>query len=86
MRTVGPWTYGVLWNQIWSYAGNTKRDDVSQIDFSKLSSFGTFPASYLIGFGGFAASPEIGPDWEVRAALTILLPRKKSAVSGGGAS
>jgi hypothetical protein len=32
----------------------------------ELSSFGTFRASYLIGFGSFAASPEIGPDWKVR--------------------
>jgi hypothetical protein len=116
LKQEGPWTYGALWNQVWSFAGNAKRDDVSQmflqpflayttkglvtitlqsestanwkaddhkwtvpinVLFSKLSSFGTLPASYMIGFGGFAASPEIGPDWKVRAALTILLPRKK---------
>lgn len=62
--------------------GNWKVDDHKwtvpvNLLFSKLSSFGTFPASYMTGFGGFVASPESGPDWKVRAALTILLPRKK---------
>jgi hypothetical protein len=44
---------------------------------SKLSSFGTFPASYAIGFGTFAAHPEIGPSWKIRGAITILLPRTR---------
>ena len=44
---------------------------------SKLSSFGTFPASYQVGFGAFAVHPEIGPSWKLRAAIVILLPRAK---------
>jgi hypothetical protein len=43
-----------------------------------LSSFGTFPASYLLGYGFFPAHPDIGPTWKIRAAITILLPRKKA--------
>ena len=116
LKQTGPWTYGALWNQVWSFAGNAKRDDVSQmflqpftayttkglvtitlqsestanwkaddhkwtvpinVIVAKLSSFGTFPASYFIGVGGFVASPEIGPDWKLRAGLTILMPRRK---------
>jgi hypothetical protein len=116
LKQQGPWTYGALWNQIWSFAGNSQRDDVSQmflqpfvayttknlvtitlqsestanwkaadhkwsvpinVLFAKLSSFGAFPASYTIGFGVFAASPAIGPDWKLRAALTILMPRRR---------
>src|SRR5262245_24060235 len=42
---------------------------------SKLSSFGTFPASYQFGFGAFPVHPEIGPSWKIRAAIVILLPR-----------
>jgi len=42
---------------------------------SKLSSFGTFPASYQVGFGAFPVHPEAGPSWKVRAAIVILLPR-----------
>ena len=116
LKQQGPWTYGVLWNQIWSFAGNPDRSDVSQmflqpflaynteslwtitlqsemtanweadedqwtvpinVLMSKLSSFGPFPASYVFGFGVFAAHPEIGPSWKVRAAVVILLPRSR---------
>ena len=44
---------------------------------SKLSSFGVFPASYQVGVGGFATHPDIGPSWKVRAAIVILLPRRR---------
>ena len=26
----GPWTYGILWNQVWSVAGDKRRADVNQ--------------------------------------------------------
>lgn len=45
------------------------------VSVSKLSSFGAFPASYQIGFGGFPAHPDVGPSWKIRAAIVILLPR-----------
>jgi hypothetical protein len=44
---------------------------------SKLSSFGTFPASYQFGAGGFAAHPATGPSWKVRGAIVVLLPRQR---------
>jgi hypothetical protein len=45
----------------------------------KLSTFGTFPASYLFGWGYFFAQPEngLGSTWKVRAQIAILLPKKK---------
>lgn len=43
---------------------------------SKLSSFGTFPASYQLGVGGFVVHPDTGPSWKVRGAIVILLPRR----------
>jgi hypothetical protein len=45
--------------------------------FSKLSSFGPFPASYQFGGGVFVARPELAPSWKARAAIVILLPRRK---------
>jgi hypothetical protein len=117
LKQTGPLTYGVLWNQVWSFAGNDARTDVNQMflqpflsyttktavtygvnlessanwnadgdtwtapinfSISKLSSFGTFPASYQIGLGVFAASPDVGgADWKMRAGVTILLPRRR---------
>jgi hypothetical protein len=44
---------------------------------AKLSSFGTFPASYQVGFGVFPVHPDIGPSWKIRAAIVILLPRRR---------
>ena len=112
----GPWTIGVLWNQVWSFAGDPRRADVNQmflqpflayqatktitftvqsettadwnattdnwtvpINFliSKLSSFGVFPASYQCGAGVYPWHPDIGPSWKIRAAIVVLLPRKK---------
>ena len=43
----------------------------------KLSSFGVFPASYQVGFGGFVEHGDIGPSWKVRGAIVIMLPRTK---------
>jgi hypothetical protein len=43
---------------------------------AKLSTFGTFPASYQVGFGGFPVHPDVGPSWKVRGAIVILLPRQ----------
>ena len=31
LKQSGPWTYGALWNQVWSFAGNADREDVSQM-------------------------------------------------------
>jgi hypothetical protein len=31
LKQTGPWTYGALWNQTWSFAGNPERDDVNQM-------------------------------------------------------
>jgi len=45
--------------------------------FSKLSLFGTFPASYQFGVGGFAVHPDTGRSWKVRGAIVVLLPRRQ---------
>jgi hypothetical protein len=44
---------------------------------AKLSTFGTFPASYQFGVGAYPVHPDIGPSWKVRAAIVILLPKKQ---------
>lgn len=116
LKQSGKMTYGTLWNQIWSFSGNSDRADVNQmflqpffayqttrtvtvtlqsettanwevdenrwtvpinVIVAKLSSFGTFPASYQLGFGGFVAHPDIGPSWKIRGAVVILLPRRR---------
>jgi hypothetical protein len=43
---------------------------------SKVSTFGPFPASYQVGVGYYVAGPDTAPDWQLRATITLLLPRK----------
>ena len=47
------------------------------VSFSKLSSFGAFPASYQFGGGAFPVHPDAGPSWKVRAAIVVLMPRRR---------
>jgi len=31
LKQTGPWTYGALWNQVWSFSGDPNRADVNQM-------------------------------------------------------
>lgn len=41
---------------------------------SKVTRFGPFPLSIAAGGGYYVESPEIGPDWKLRLAFTLILP------------
>ena len=43
---------------------------------SKVTKLGTFPMSLGFGGGYYVESPEIGPDWKLRAVATWILPGK----------
>ena len=117
LKQEGPWTYGILWNQLWSFASvsDVARPDVNQGFFqpflahvtpqgvtftiqsesianwnassdvwtiplnvllSKVTRFGPFPFSVAGGFGVFLESPSGGPEWQLRTAFTLVLPKK----------
>jgi hypothetical protein len=75
--------------KLWSFTANSESTADWKVEspnrwtvpvnlaFSKLSSFGTFPASYQFGWGYFVKKPVDGPTWKVRATITILMPKKK---------
>jgi hypothetical protein len=44
-------------------------------NISKITSFGPFPFSVGGGFGWYAEAPNGGPDWQLRANFTLILPR-----------
>jgi hypothetical protein len=117
LQQTGKWTIGTLWNQVWSVAGDKRREDVNQMflqpfvayqatrtvtltvnsemtanwevhgddrwtvpllgEIAKLDRLGPFPASYQLGLAWFPAHPTIGPSWNIRAAVILLLPEKK---------
>lgn len=41
LNQVGRWTYGALWNQIWSFSGDPERSDVSQMFLQPFLSYTT---------------------------------------------
>ena len=62
--------------------GNFNADDEQwtipiNLQVSKVATFGTVPASYLVGFGGYAVHPEGGPSWKIRGAIVLLLPKRR---------
>jgi len=47
------------------------------LQISKLATFGPFPFSMGASVGFFAAAPDGGPSWKLRATFTLLLPRRQ---------
>jgi hypothetical protein len=54
----GPWTLGLLANQVWSYAGNSNRADVSQMLVNPFVTYAT-PRAFTV-----AVAADIVRDWE----------------------
>lgn len=111
VQQTGPWTFGILTNHIWSYAGDEGRDDVSRTfiqpfvsyavgngltlslntessydwkadqwtvpiiaGFSQVFTLGGQHMSFGLSGKYFAEKPEFGPEWGIRAQLTLLFP------------
>jgi len=113
----GPWVYGALINNIWSFAGDPGRKDVNQMTlqpfvnynfkdgwylsssplvtadwnadndnrwtlpvggaFGRVFRIGKQPVNAQIGaYYNVIAPDDIGPQWQVRAQLQFLFPKK----------
>jgi len=58
LRQTGPWTYGMLWNQVWSFAGDPARRDVNQMFLQPFVSYQATPSVTL------SMSTETTANWE----------------------
>jgi len=62
VKQAGPWTYGALWNQVWSFSGNSKREDVNQMFLQPFLAYTTKRAMTLTvqseSSGNFKATDE----------------------------
>jgi hypothetical protein len=58
LKQSGPWTYGALWNQVWSFAGNDSRADVSQMF---LQPFLAYQATHTVTL---TVQSEASANWE----------------------
>lgn len=59
LKQTGPWTLGALWNQVWSFAGNEQRDDVSQMF---LQPFLAYQATHTVTL---TVQSEMTANWKV---------------------
>jgi hypothetical protein len=59
LNQAGPWTYGALWNQVWSFAGNDARADVNQMFLQPFLSYQATPTITL------TVQSETTANWEV---------------------
>jgi hypothetical protein len=68
LRMDGPWVYGALANNIWSFAGNNDRDDVNQMLFQPF-------INYNLGKGlAIGTSPIITANWEAPSGQKWIVP------------
>ena len=114
LKQAGPWTMGVLANHVWSFAGDSDRDAVSQTFIQPFLAYGTKggvtltvqsestanwnapsgeewsipingvlskvvrlgqrPMSIAVGAGYYVDTPEGGPEWKIRSAVTLMFP------------
>jgi len=59
LKQAGPWTMGALWNQVWSFSGNSDRSDVNQMF---LQPFAAYQASRTVTV---TVQSETTANWEV---------------------
>lgn len=113
----GPWVYGALVNNIWSFAGDSSRKDVNQMTlqpfvnynfkdgwyasssplvtanwmaendnrwtlpvggaFGRVFRLGKQPINAQVGaYYNVIAPDDVGPQWQIRAQLQFLFPKK----------
>jgi hypothetical protein len=58
LRQQGPWTYGALWNQVWSFSGDASRADVNQMF---VQPFLAYQATHTVTL---TAQSEMTANWE----------------------
>jgi len=64
----GPWVNGILANHIWSFAGPSDRDDVSQTTLEPVISY-NFDSGWYLGFDSTMTS-----DWNARPGQRWTIP------------
>lgn len=69
LRQQGPWTYGLLANHVWSFAGNSQRADVSSTFVQPFLSY-TTPAAWTFGINTESTYDWNNHDWTVPINVT----------------
>ncbi|WP_349437236.1 transporter [Pararhizobium sp. A13] len=82
LKQDGPWTYGVLANHIWSFAGNDDRQDVSSTFVQPFLSY-TTPEAWTFALNTESTYNWEADEWSVPINLTVskLLTIDKQPIS-----
>ncbi|MBY5541397.1 transporter [Rhizobium leguminosarum] len=70
LKQDGPWTYGVLANHIWSFAGNEDRNDISSTYMQPFLSY-TTPTAWTFALNTESTYDWEAHDWSVPINLTV---------------
>ncbi|ASR11530.1 transporter [Rhizobium leguminosarum bv. viciae] len=70
LKQDGPWTYGVLANHIWSFAGNEDRNDISSTYMQPFLSY-TTPTAWTFALNTESTYDWKAHDWSVPINLTV---------------
>jgi hypothetical protein len=67
LATPGPWVFGVLWNNVWSYAGEEDAPDVNRMLLQYFINY-NFSGFYLV------SAPVITADWKAEEGQKWVVP------------
>ena len=70
LKQDGPWTYGMLANHIWSFAGDEDRNDISNTFLQPFLSY-TTPDAWTFALNTESTYDWKGNDWSVPINLTV---------------
>lgn len=70
LKQSGPWTYGVLANHIWSFAGDDDRSDVNSTFLQPFLSY-TTPTAWTFGLNTESTYDWTNDDWSVPINFTV---------------
>lgn len=70
LRQSGPWTYGVLANHVWSFAGNSVRRDISSTFIQPFLAY-TTPDAWTYGINLESSYDWVGDQWSVPMNVTV---------------
>ncbi|MGD8930636.1 MAG: transporter [Lysobacterales bacterium] len=70
LKQVGPWTYGALVNHIWSFAGDSSRNDISSTFLQPFVSY-TTPQAISFAFNVESTYDWKSEQWNVPANLVV---------------
>jgi hypothetical protein len=90
LKQAGPWTYGMLFNHLWSYAGSSARSDVNQSYLQPFLSYTTKGAVTVALSSESIANweAESGQEWTVpilvNVSKLVMLGKRPMSIGVGG--